>query len=116
MTAATCENHAIHADAISRAQKNMPSNNQINSLADLYKMFADATRLKILWALSQERLCVCDIATLLGITKSAVSHQLKSLRLTNLVRNEKEGKNVYYSLTDNHVLEMLENGFAHSKE
>jgi len=79
-------------------------------------MFADPTRLKIMWALSKERMCVCDLAVLLGITKSAVSHQLKSLRLTNLVHYEKEGKNVYYSLMDNHVREMLENGFAHSEE
>jgi ArsR family transcriptional regulator len=79
-------------------------------------MFSDPTRLKIMWALSKERMCVCDLAVLMGITKSAVSHQLKSLRLLNLVHNEKEGKNVYYSLSDNHVREMLKNGLEHSKE
>jgi len=112
----TCDCHAIHEDVIARAKEGMPESGQFRTVSNLYKMLADPTRLKIIWALSKERMCVCDIAVLLGITKSAVSHQLKSLRLTNLVRNEKEGKNVYYSLTDNHVREMLENGFAHSEE
>ena len=112
----TCDCNAIHEDVIARAKKAMPDNNQFRTLSNLYKMFADPTRLKIMWALSTERMCVCDLAVLLGVTKSAVSHQLKSLRLTNLVHNEKEGKNVYYSISDKHVHEMLENGFAHSKE
>jgi len=94
----------------------MPEGGQFYTLSNLYKMFADNTRLKILWALSRERMCVCDLAVLLGTTKSAVSHQLKSLRLANLVKNERQGKNVYYSLVDCHVREMLENGLAHSAE
>ena len=111
-----CDCNAIHEDVIARAKNAMPENEQFRNLSNLYKMFADSTRLKIMWALSKERMCVCDLAVLLGMTKSAVSHQLKSLRLTNLVYNEKEGKNVYYSIVDDHVLEMLENGLAHSKE
>jgi len=112
----TCDCNAIHEDVIARAKSVMPENSQFRNLSSLYKMFADPTRLKIMWALSKERMCVCDLAVLLGMTKSAVSHQLKSLRLTNLVHNQKEGKNVYYSLTDKHVLEMLKNGFEHSEE
>jgi len=112
----TCDCNAIHEDVIARVKNAMPENEQFRNLSNLYKMFADATRLKIMWALSKERMCVCDLAVLLGMTKSAVSHQLKSLRLTNLVHNEKEGKNVYYSIVDAHVLEMLDNGLAHSKE
>jgi len=112
----TCDCNAIHEDVIVRAKERMPEGDQFQTLSNLYKMFADSTRLKIMWALSKERMCVCDLAVLLGITKSAVSHQLKSLRLTNLVHYEKEGKNVYYTLTDSHVREMLENGFAHSEE
>ena len=112
----TCDCNAIHEDVIARVGDIMPMSEQFRNLSNLYKMFADPTRLKIMWALSKERMCVCDLAVLLGITKSAVSHQLKSLRLTNLVHYEKEGKNVYYSLMDNHVREMLENGFAHSEE
>jgi len=111
-----CDCNAIHEDVIARVKKGMPEGNQFHAMSNLYKMFADSTRLKIMWALSKERMCVCDLAVMLGMTKSAVSHQLKSLRLTNLVHNEKEGKNVYYSLVDDHVREMLENGFAHSEE
>jgi len=112
----TCDCNAIHEDVIARVQEVMPESEQFRSLSNLYKMFADPTRLKIMWALSRERMCVCDLAVLLNMTKSAISHQLKSLRLTNLVHNEKVGKNVYYSLVDDHVREMLENGFAHSEE
>jgi len=115
-TQGTCDCNAIHDDVIARAKNMMPDNNQFRSLSYLYKMYADPTRLKIMWVLSKERMCVCDLAVLMGITKSAVSHQLKSLRLLNLVHNEKEGKNVYYSLSDIHVREMLKNGFEHSKE
>jgi len=112
----TCDCNAIHEDVIARVRTAMPDSNQFHALSNLYKMFADATRVKIMWALSQERMCVCDLAVLLGITKSAVSHQLKSLRLSNLVHNEKVGKNVYYSLPDNHVRQVLINGFEHSQE
>ena len=112
----TCDCYAIHEDVIERVKEGMPDGDQFRTLSTLYKMFADPTRLKIMWALSKERMCVCDLAVLLGITKSAVSHQLKSLRLTNLVHHEKVGKNVYYSLEDDHVREMLENGLAHSEE
>ncbi|MCL2366554.1 MAG: metalloregulator ArsR/SmtB family transcription factor, partial [Oscillospiraceae bacterium] len=86
----TCDCHAIHEEVIARVKDAMPESKQFRALSNLYKMFADPTRLKIMWALSKERMCVCDLAVLLGITKSAVSHQLKSLRLTNLVHNEKE--------------------------
>jgi len=111
-----CSGNAIHADVVARAKDAMPNNNQFQAVSNLYKMFADPTRLKIMWALSNERMCVCDLAVLLGVTKSAISHQLKSLRLLSLVQYEKKGKNVYYSLLDNHVLEMLKNGFEHSEE
>ena len=112
----TCDCHAIHEDVIARVKEVMPQRERFYALSNLYKMFADNTRLKILWALSCEQMCVCDLAVLLGTTKSAVSHQLKSLRLANLVKFEKQGRNVYYSLADCHVREMLENGFAHSGE
>jgi len=112
----TCDANIIHEEVVARVQSAMPIEQNFYDLANLYKMLADNTRLKILWALSREEMCVCDLAALLGKTKSAVSHQLKSLRLTNLVKFDKQGKNVYYSLVDCHVREMLENGFAHSKE
>ena len=112
----SCDCNVIHEDVVARVREAMPEGGQFYTLSNLYKMFADNTRLKILWALSRERMCVCDLAVLLGTTKSAVSHQLKSLRLANLVKNERQGKNVYYSLVDCHVREMLENGLAHSAE
>ncbi|MCL2033758.1 MAG: metalloregulator ArsR/SmtB family transcription factor [Oscillospiraceae bacterium] len=109
----SCECTIIHEDAIKRVRAAMPSNESFYGLANLYKMFADNTRIKILWALSREEMCVCDLAALLGMTKSAISHQLKLLRLSNLVKNDKLGKNVYYSLADDHVRDVFEKGFEH---
>ena len=111
-----CEINIIHEEVVARVRSTMPSEQSIYDLTNLYKMLADNTRLKILWALSREEMCVCDLAALLRKTKSAVSHQLKSLRLAKLIKFIKHGKNVYYSLADCHVREMLENGFAHSNE
>ena len=108
-----CDCHAIHEEVIERVKKTMPEKGSFIDLANLYKMFADGTRVRILWALSHEAMCVCDLAVLLGMTKSAISHQLKSLRLTNLVRPDKQGKIVYYSLADDHVRDIFEKGFEH---
>ena len=111
-----CDCEAIHEDAVARVRDAMPEGQDFYNLANLYKMFADNTRVKILWALSRETMCVCDLAALLGMTKSAVSHQLKSLRLSNLVKNDKQGKVVYYSLADSHVKDIFEKGFEHIHE
>jgi len=108
-----CDCEAIHQEVVNRVQTDMPEAQNFFDLASLYKMLADPTRLKILWALSQEEMCVCDLAVLLGMTKSSISHQLKSLRLTNLVRFDKRGRIVYYSLADCHVKDIFENGFEH---
>ena len=108
-----CDCHAIHDDAVARARAAMPSGDELYDLANLYKMFADHTRLRILWALSREKMCVCDLAVLLDMTKSAISHQLKALRLARLVKNEKQGKVVYYSLVDKSEHEILLKGFEH---
>jgi len=108
-----CAHDVIHEDTVARVREAMPDNNNFYDLANMYKMYADNTRLKILWALAAEEMCVCDLAALLGMTKSAVSHQLKSLRLANLVKYYKQGKNVFYSLTDNHVKDIVEQGFEH---
>jgi ArsR family transcriptional regulator len=111
-----CDCDVIHEETVKRVRKRMPKEKDFYDLAGLYKMFADSTRVRILWALSRERMCVCDIAVLLGMTKSAISHQLKSLRLTNLVKYDKRGKVVYYSLADNHVQDIFEKGFEHIRE
>jgi ArsR family transcriptional regulator len=114
--AAACDCEMIHHDVVRRVRKAMPQSEDFYDLADLYKMFADSTRVRILWALSCEEMCVCDLAVLLGMTKSAISHQLKSLRLSNLVKYERQGKVVYYSLADDHVRDIFEKGFEHIQE
>ena len=94
----------------------MPEDELIFDLAEFFKVFADSTRMKILWALHESELCVCDIAVVLDMTKSAVSHQLKYLRDANLVKFRKEGKIVYYSLSDNHVKKIFEMALEHLEE
>ena len=112
----SCDCEVIHEDVVKRVRKNMPEPEDFYDLANLYKMFADGTRVKILWALFCSEMCVCDLAVLLGMTKSAISHQLKLLRLSNLVKYEKQGKNVFYSLADDHVKDIFEKGFEHINE
>ena len=87
-----CDCEVIHEKVVKRVQKKMPKDEDFYDLANLYKMFSDSTRIRILWALSREEMCVCDIAVLLGMTKSAISHQLRALRLSNLVKYDKQGK------------------------
>ena len=111
-----CKSHIIHEDIVKRVSAAMPEGKDFYDLSNLYKMFSDNTRVKILWALSCNAMCVCDLAALLGMTKSAISHQLKSLRLSNLVKYEKQGQIVYYSLADDHVRDIFEKGFEHIKE
>ena len=111
-----CDCDVIHEEVVKKVRKTMPKEEDFYDLADLYKMFADSTRVRILWTLSREEMCVCDIAVLLGMTKSAISHQLRALRLANLVRYDKRGKEVYYSLADSHVKDIFEKGFEHIHE
>ena len=114
--AANCDCEVIHEEVVNRVSAMMPPGGDFFKLANLYKMFCDPTRVKILWALNCSDMCVCDLAVLLGMTKSAISHQLKSLRLSNLVRFNRQGKVVYYSLADEHVKDIFEKGFAHIHE
>lgn len=108
-----CDCEAIHKETIDKVKKTMPDSKTFFDLASLYKMFSDSTRIKILWALSNDEMCVCDLAVLLNMTKSAISHQLKSLRLAKLVKFRKEAQTVYYSLADDHVSSIFEKGFEH---
>jgi len=111
-----CDSDVTHEELVKKVRKAMPDDEEFYDLADLYKMFADSTRVRILWALSQTEMCVCDIALLLNMTKSAISHQLRALRLANLVKYAKRGKEVYYSLADSHVKDIFEKGFEHIHE
>ena len=111
-----CESEVIHEEQVSLVRSLMVSEEEYLGLASLYKMFGDPTRIRILHALLQSELCVCDLAALLGLTKSAVSHQLKALRLANLVKFRREGQVIFYSLADEHVKDILNLGFEHIRE
>lgn len=112
-TTLSCDCDIIHEEVVARVKEAKPDAEQFYALSNLYKMFADNTRLKILWALSREKMCVCDLAALLNMTVSAISHQLKLLRLANLVKADKQGKIVYYSLVECHAKKILTMGFEH---
>lgn len=115
-TSYVCNCDAIHESIVNDVKAKMQSRDDYIQLASLFKLFGDGTRVQILHALEQSEMCVCDLAVLLGITKSAVSHQLKALRLANLVKFRREAQIVYYSLADNHVREIIEKGFEHLRE
>ena len=108
-----CNCNAIHEDIVVMVRKKMPGEELLLNLADLFKVFGDSTRIKIISALLYSQMCVCDIAALLGMTKSAVSHQLRVLRQTRLVKYRREGKIVYYSLDDEHVSSIFKQGLTH---
>ena len=112
----TCDCDVIHEETVNKVRAMMPEAQDFFDLADLYKMFSDSTRVKILWALHCNEMCVCDLAVLLNMTKSAISHQLKSLRLSNLVKFRREAQNVYYSLADDHIDDIFQKGFEHIHE
>lgn len=111
-----CDCNTIHQEIVDNVKQNMPEEESLFDLADLFKVFADSTRVKILCALFQAEMCVCDIAVLLGMTKSSISHQLRVLRHTRLVKYRKSGKVVYYSLADDHVKMIFDQGLAHVTE
>lgn len=111
-----CECEIIHADVVQAVQQQLLDQDAYIALATLFKLFGDSTRVRILHALEQHELCVCDLAALLGMTKSAISHQLKSLRLSRLVKYRRDGQNVYYSLADDHVKKIIDMGYEHISE
>ena len=106
----------LHPDTVRAVARRMPPERQLAELAELFKVFGDSTRMRILSALSYSELCVNDLSALLGMTASAVSHQLKTLRATKLVRTRKAGKVVYYSLDDEHVNAIIAIGMQHMAE
>jgi ArsR family transcriptional regulator len=114
--AESCEQCHHHEDIVRQVEANIPCEEDMYDLAELYKVFGDTTRIKILSVLRLQEMCVCDIANLLGMTKSAVSHQLKILRQSDLVTYKKRGKNVIYSLADDHVRDIIEKALEHIKE
>lgn len=110
------DSEEIHEDVVAEVRKNFLIDELTFDLADFFKIFGDTTRIKILYALDKHSLCVGEISALLNMTVSAVSHQLKVLRDAKLVRTDREGKTVYYSLADHHVKEIIECGLEHLLE
>ncbi|NLB77393.1 MAG: winged helix-turn-helix transcriptional regulator [Clostridiaceae bacterium] len=114
--AVTCKQVIIHDEIVKRVHDNMPEEDNLYDLAELFKVFGDSTRIKIIWALFESEMCVCDIAYLLNMTQSAISHQLRVLKSSRLVRYRKSGKSVYYSLDDSHIKHIFEIGMKHIME
>jgi ArsR family transcriptional regulator len=112
----TCITKGIHRDTIPAVKGNMPDPIALYDVADLFKLFGDSTRLGILWALSESEMCVCDLCALLEMKQPAVSHQLKNLKLSRVVKARRDGKIVYYSLEDEHIRKLLNLGMEHIRE
>lgn len=111
-----CEAQHVHEDVVTRLGSRMPESSRLEDVAELFKMFGDPTRARICCALSMEELCVCDLTALLGMKQPAVSHQLRLLKAVRLVRSRKQGREVYYSLDDQHIQSIFAMAFAHVSE
>lgn len=108
-----CDCNTIHEEVVNDVREHMPDEDTLLDLADIFKVFSDSTRVKILCALFRAEMCVCDIAVLLGTTKSTISHQLRILKQSKLVKYRKDGRVVYYSLADEHVKSIFNQGLIH---
>ena len=115
-TVECCGYLCVHEHTVAQVLGAMPSDEHLYDLAELFKVFGDSTRIKILYALFEAELCVCDIARILGLTQSAVSHQLRVLKNTRLVKPRREGKTIFYSLADDHVRRIIAQGMEHIEE
>lgn len=111
-----CSEMEIHTDKLEKVKKYLPDEDSLCDLAELFKVFGDSSRIRILSALSEEEICVCDLAQVLNMTQSAVSHQLNILKRSKLVKAKRDGKSVFYSLDDDHVREILSCGLEHIHE
>lgn len=111
-----CQEEQVHPQTVARVREELPVDEVLYDLAELFKIFGDSTRIKILYALLESELCVCDLASLMDVTQSAVSHQLRVLKASKLVKFRREGKTVYYSLADAHVMRILSQGMEHIME
>ncbi len=112
----TCETNHIHDEVCEQVSLDMPDEDVLYDVAELFKIFGDSTRVRILSALAQAEMCVCDIGAVLNMTKSAVSHQLRILRQAKLVKNRRYGKEIFYSLDDDHVLSIINIALEHIAE
>ncbi len=113
---ACCEENVVHLDLLNEVRRKLPPEESLYDLAELFKVFGDSTRVRILFVLLEEEVCVCDLSDMLSMTPSAISHQLKILSRAKLIRSRREGKSVFYSLADDHVRTMLDQGMEHITE
>lgn len=111
-----CEEPERHLDVVGKVRESLPDDDTLYELADLFKMFGDSTRMKILFVLMESEMCVCDIAELLGISQSAISHQLRILKQSKLISSRREGKNIVCFLADDHVRGIIDQGLSHVLE
>lgn len=112
----SCSCNIIHKDLVERVNKKLPEDEILYDLAEFFKVFGDSTRIKIICALFENEMCVCDLAALLGVSQSAISHQLRTLKGARLVRYRRDGKVVYYSLDDEHIKHIFDEGLNHITE
>ncbi len=112
----TCGYLCVHEDTVAQVQSTLPGNDTLFRLADLFKVFGDGTRIRILYVLFEAEVCVCDLARLLGMTQSAISHQLRLLKQARLVKSRRDGKTIFYALADDHVRTLLQQGMEHISE
>lgn len=111
-----CDFFQVHEDVVKAILEKMPDEDKLYDLAEIFKVFGDSTRIRILYLLFEAELCVCDIAQLLNMNQSAISHQLKILKQSRLVKSRREGKSVFYSLADGHVRTIINQGMEHIEE
>ena len=111
-----CISEGIHHDTVEKVRNLMPEQVDLYELADLFKLFGDSTRITILWALCESEMCVCDLCALMQMKQPAVSHQLKNLKQSRVVKARRDGKVIYYSLNDDHIRKLLNLGMEHIKE
>ena len=111
-----CDDICIHKELITKANEHLPDEDELYDLAELFKVFGDSTRIRILYVLFESEMCVCDLAEALNMTQSAISHQLKILKQAKLVSNRREGKSVFYALADDHVRTIINQGREHIEE
>ena len=111
-----CDEQEVHQELLKNIHEKMPNETELYDLAELFKVFGDSTRIRILFVLFEAEVCVCDLAAALNMTQSAISHQLKILKQSRLVKSRRDGKSIYYSLADDHVRTMIAQGQEHIEE
>lgn len=109
-----CDITQVHMQSVEAAKKNMLTDNEVQQLSSIFKVLSDPTRIKLLWAMKDQEMCVCDLAASINMTKSAISHQLKTMKEYHVVKSRRDGKNIFYSLDDQHVTDIMSLAKVHA--